>query len=361
MSLSHDIPADVSAIERELRRQRQEQPFGESVVRARTLNLVIVSRIEPVPPDVIAQLTEAHPCRAILIDLSPDVAAIAVRVSTSCVLAHTGTACLAREEVRLRTPVELESHKVESMVTSLLVPGLPTFLWWRGEPEVDNPVLIRLSLHCDRIVLDSADHRHPLSGVAALHRAISGGRLPAVTDLAWSRITAWRELTAQFFDSRQCAEFAAHILQARIADLGGSDGVSSDSLLFAAWIARQLQWRPSRPPVPRPEERQLEFQCAGKACQIHFISQDGPGRGLQSVQLIATGTKEATFAIERTTNAAGLITTTQLGTQQRVQRTVRNRCVDVAEMLGRELSAAGHDALYEQVLRVAAEMAGPAQ
>ncbi len=361
MSLSHDIPADVSAIERELRRQWQEQPFGESVVRARTLNLVIVSRTDSVPPEVIAQITEAHPCRAIVVDLSSEAATIGAQVDSSSVLTHTGASCLAREEVRLRTSVEVESQKLESMVAALLVPGLPTFLWWRGEPKVDSPPLINLSAHCDRLVLDSADYRHPLSGFAALHRAISGSRLPAVTDLAWSRITAWRELTAQFFDSRQCAEFATHIRAARITDLSSSDGVSSDSLLFAAWIARQLGWQPIRDQAPRQEEYRLAFQRAGKACEIQFISHHAIGRGLQSVQLVAPDGKEATFSIERTIDAAGLTTTTQLGTQQQVQRTVRNHSVDVAEMLGRELSSPGHDTLYEQVLRVATEMAGTAQ
>lgn len=359
MGISHNISADVSAIERELRRQWQEQPFGESVVRTRTLNLVIISRTDSVPPEVIAQLTEAHPCRAIVVDLSAEVATIAAHVASSCILTHTGASCLAREEVRLRTPVGVESRKLESMVASLLVAGLPTFLWWRGEPDVNSPVLTRLSAHCDRMVVDSADSRHPLSGVVALHRAISGGRLPAVTDLAWSRITAWRELTAQFFDNRQCAEFANHIRQARIADLT-RDGMSSDALLFAAWVARQLDWHPIRLQAPRQEEHRIAFQGAGEPCEVQFISHHGTGRGLESVQLIAPGNNKATFSVERTADAAGLITTTQLGTQQQVQRTVRNRSLDVAEMLGRELWSTSRDTLYERVLSVAAEMAGTA-
>jgi glucose-6-phosphate dehydrogenase assembly protein OpcA len=357
MGVSHNIPPDVSAIERELRRQWQEQPFSESVVRTRTLNLVIVSRREPVPPEMIAQLTETHPGRAIAVDLSADIGSIGVHVVSSCVLTHTGANCLAREEVRLHTPLEVDGQRLESMVASLLVPGLPTFLWWRGEPDVDNPLLIRVSAHCDRMVVDSADNTHPWSGLAALHRAISGGRLPAVTDLAWSRITAWRELTAQFFDSRQCAQYVPHIRQARIVDLSGSD-LSSDSFLFAAWVTRQLGWHPIRRQA-RHEEHRIEFRRTGKTtCEIQFTSHRGTGRGLQSVQLIAPGREEATFSIERTADAAGLITTIQLGAQPQVRRTVRNRQLDLAEMLGRELSSASHDALYEQVLSVAADIVG---
>ncbi len=361
MGLSHNIPADVSAIERELRRQWQEQPFGESVVRTRTLDLVIVSRTDSAPPEVIAQLTEAHPCRAIAVDLSTEVTTIAAEVSSSCVLTHTGTSCLAREEVRLRAPAEVENQKLASIVVSLLAPGVPTFLWWRGEPDVISDTFRRISAHCDRVVVDSAEYGDPWLGLAALRRAISSGRLPAVTDLAWSRITAWRELTAQFFDSRQCAEFATHIRTARITDLGSSDGVSSDSLLFAAWIARQLDWRPIRPQAPGQEEHRIAFQRGGRACEIQLISHDGTGHGLRSVQLIAADNEEATFSIERTADTTGLITTTQLGTQQQVQRTVRNRKLNLAEMLGRELSSTSHDTLYEQVLSVAAEMVGAAQ
>ena len=359
MGLLHNIPADVSAIERELRRQWQEQPFSELVVRTRTLNLVIVSRTKPIPPEVIAQVTETHPCRAIVVDLSAEAGTIAAHVTSSCLSTHTGASCLAREEVRLRTPMEVESKRLESIVASLLVPGLPTFLWWRGEPDVASPILIALSAHCDRIVLDSGDYRDSLSGIAALHRAISGGRLPEITDLAWSRVAAWRELTAQFFDSRQCAECTAHSRAARIADLGGAV-VSSDALLFAAWVTRQLDWHPISPQAPSQEEHRIACQRAGKICEIQFISHDGNGRGLQSVQLIAAGGKEATFSIERTADAAGLITTTQLGAQQRVQRTVRNRKLNLAEMLGRELSSASRDRSYERVLGVAAEMVGTA-
>jgi glucose-6-phosphate dehydrogenase assembly protein OpcA len=356
MGSSHNIPADVSAIERELRRQWEEHPFNESVIRTHTLNLVIVSRTDPVPTEAIAHLTEAHPCRVIVIEMSADVATMDAHIASSCLLTHTGASCLAREEVRLRTPVEVPSQKLERVVTSLLVPGLPTFLWLRGESEIESPMLIRLSAHCDRIVLDSADYRHALSGFTALQRAISGGRLPAVADMAWSRTAPWRGLTAQFFDSRRCAEFATHIREARIADLT-RHRVSSDSLLIAAWLARQLRWQPiGARQTLNQEEHRIVFQRAAQTCEIQFISHDGNGCGLQSLQLIAAGGKEATFSIQQTPDAAGLITTTQLGTQQRVQRTVRSHKLSVTEMLSRELSSAGHDTLYEQVLSVAAEM-----
>ncbi len=355
-----NIPADASAIARELQRQWQNQAPGASVLRTRTLNLVIVSRADPVPPAVISQLAEAHPCRAIVVDLSSGITALDAQVSSSCILAHTGAHCLAREEVRLHAPTEVESNKLESIVASLLVPGLATFLWWRGEPAVDSGIFRRLAARCDRIVLDSTEYEDPWSGLAALQRAISERRwVTAITDLAWSRITAWRELTAQFFDNRTCANYPARIRIARIA--GGGSRLSSGAVLFAAWIARQLGWQTSGVSMPGPGVHHLTFQRDGNPTEIELITHHDARPGLRFVQLIAGDDRNARFSIERTADGTGLVTTSRLGAQPQVQRTVRCRTLNAAEMLGLELSSVSRDTLYEAVVSVVAEMMGAAR
>lgn len=362
MGLSNSTPADVSSIERELQRQWQAHASSEPVVRTRILNLVVVSLSDETPKEVIELLAEAHPCRAILIDMGARVPDFRAEVSSSCAVAYTAAGCLAREEVRLRVPHELESGKLESVVVPLLVPDLPVFLWWRGRPDLENELFTRLVAHSDHVVLDSAECEDPWMELADIGHAIAGrGWRAAVTDLAWSRITAWRDLTAQFFDNRQCAEYPVYICAVSI--VCGNDGhLPADAVLFAAWIARQLGWRATPGTVASASgpggHQRLALERNGSGREIGFVPDRAAAHCLQSVRLNTEGDKDAMFAIQQTANRGGLITTTRLGTQKQIQRTVRSRVLNLAEMIGCEISLSSRDTLYEQVLGVVAEILG---
>lgn len=360
MGLSNSIPADVSGIERELQRQWQAHAFRNPVVRTRSLNLVVVSPGDETPTGVIEQLTEAHPCRAILINMGAKTPDFLAEVSSSCAVAHAGAGCLTREEVCLRVPYEVESGKLESVVVPLLVPDLPVFLWWRSRPDLENELFTRLASHSDHFVLDSAECEDPWMGLVGIGHAIAGRRWrAAVTDLAWSRITAWRELTAQFFDNRQCAEYPAHICAVSIA-CGNGGRLPADAVLFAAWIARQLEWRATSETgasASGPSRNQrLMLGRNGNRREIGFVLDRSAARGLQSVRLNAESDKDATFVIQQTSNRSGMTTTTRLGAQKQIQRTVRRGVLTLAEMIGSEISRSSRDMLYEQVLGVVAEI-----
>ena len=129
------------------------------------------------------------------------------------------------EAVVMRMYGRLAVH-AESVVLPLLASDAPVVTWWYGEP----PQLIAhdpLGVFADRRVTDSALSPDP---VAAL-RTRSQDYVPGDTDLAWTRITAWRALCASAFDS------ATGLVQS-MQVVGAPDDASRS--LLAGWLTARL-------------------------------------------------------------------------------------------------------------------------
>ena len=244
MGSSTDIPADVGAIEAELARQRRDQASGKPVVRARTLNLLAVSRQDPAPPDVMARLTEAHPCRAISVDFSSGVGDFRAQVSASCTagagwgeLPGAGRSAFAsscrsreREAGECRDPAARTRSAHVPVVARRTPIGRPVVHQAGGPLRSNRRGFGRKRRSLVGTGRDRTRHIGP--GVAW---GLDGSGVV-------TRITPWRELTAQFFDNERCAPYPARVRAVRIV-YGSAAHLLSDAVLLAAWIARQLTWR----------------------------------------------------------------------------------------------------------------------
>jgi glucose-6-phosphate dehydrogenase assembly protein OpcA len=362
MAFANNIPADVSSIEHELQQQWRIHASTRTVVRTRTLNLVIASPETQMPAELVEQVTQAHPCRVLVLERTREPSKLHAEISTSCASAQSGTSCLVREEVRLLAPAQLEGGKIESLVVPLLVSDVPVFLWWRGTPDFTSELFVRLAAHANRVILDSSEFKSAWSGLTEIARAISSQSWRArISDLAWGRMTIWRELTTQFFDNRRCGEHPQHIRLARIA-YGGGDHLPADAVLLAAWVAHQLGWRAAQPTQVSAATRNTHFRLAlqrdGDQREIEFVSDGAAPPGIASLQLVAEGERAGLFTIEHTPDYHSLVTTSRLAGQEQVQRTVRSRISTLPEMIVRELSLTGRDVLYEQVLIAMSEIGG---
>lgn len=110
----------------------------------------------------------------------------------------------------------------DGVVLPLLLPDTPVVVWWPGRaPEVaaEDPV----GELGNRRITDSG------SAAQLINRARH--TRPGDSDLAWTRLTAWRALLAAALD-----QYPAHILSATVAARRGS----ASALLLAAWLEDRL-------------------------------------------------------------------------------------------------------------------------
>src|SRR5439155_26403871 len=83
--------------------------------------------------------------------------------------------------------------RLASAVIPLLVPDLPVFLWWTGNPPFGRRHFEGLTALADRLIFDSADFARPDQVLPAIARVSeqARGRF-GITDLNWTRLTPWR-------------------------------------------------------------------------------------------------------------------------------------------------------------------------
>lgn len=136
------------------------------------------------------EMSREHPCRVLVAIPRPGRGTAARLDAEVRFLGDSGPG----ETVVLRLHGELAEH-AHSVLLPLLLPDAPVVAWWPGEaPGVpaEDPVG-RLA---QRRITDAAACADPMAALAA--RATS--YRPGDTDLAWTRITAWRTLLAAALD-----------------------------------------------------------------------------------------------------------------------------------------------------------------
>jgi len=82
-----------------------------------------------------------------------------------------------------------------------------------------------------------------------------------------------------------------------------------------------------------------------------------PGTGVAAVFLSCQGNPQAVFVVSRTQDGKGLATRAELPGQPAMRRLVRTGDESATCLVSRELEILGRDVVYEEVLRVASELA----
>ncbi len=238
---------DVAEIERELQhvwRSASEGDGESAILRASMLNFIVrVSDLEgeAAAVQVVARVSEVIPCRAfVLLDAGPvpQHAALEAWISSHCQALGPGGKQLCCEQITIRvTPAAAAG--LPSTLLALLVPDLPTALWWPGEAALEGPLLTRLARHVDLLVIDSTQFADAGPGLGALSRWARSESGPAVADVAWSRLDAWRELAAAPFDA---PPFDALLASVHAIEVEHTPAGRSLALLFAGWLGSRLGW-----------------------------------------------------------------------------------------------------------------------
>ena len=218
-----DLPdTTVSKISRALVSVREE---GGAVALGRVLTLLILTR-EGAMEEVIEAANDAsreHPMRVIVLMIDSDDDGDA-RLDAQI---RVGGDAGASEVVTLRAFGEAGSSNLESLVTGLLLPDAPVVVWWPNSTP-DHPSQTSIGKIAQRRITDAATKPDPSAWVAGLGDSYA----PGDTDLAWTRLTRWREQLAAILDQPPYEPVT------RVRVRGAAD--SPSTALLAAWLRLAL-------------------------------------------------------------------------------------------------------------------------
>lgn len=216
-----DLPdTTTSKVSKEIVTMREQ---GGVVALGRVLTLVVITPAG-FSEDAIAAANAAsreHPCRIIV--LARGQAEEPTRLDAQI---RVGGDAGASEVIVLSGHGEL-SEASESMVSALLLPDAPIVAWWpHGVP--DNAAGTPIGRIARRRITDSANEPDPRAALEQISKSYVAGD----TDLAWTRLTTWRNQLAAVLDQVDTEPITGITVE------GATD--SPSTLLLGAWLALAL-------------------------------------------------------------------------------------------------------------------------
>lgn len=287
-----------------------------AVVRACSMTLLVATAGEGDEQDLagtLGDLMHSHPCRYVVLRLvdrpAPEFAA---RVFAQCQLAFGRRHQLCCEQIEF-TATRDRIPDFYAVALGLTVADLPVLLWMRDARLLMDPAFQTVLPLSRPLIVDSAQFVDALAGLAEMDRLRRDGW--RIKDLAWSRLTVWRETIAQMFETAACRNLLSRIDRVEVKGRFGPTG--TDVQYLAAWLGERL-----------PE--------AAIAAS---------GSGVQRIRLIAGGQR-----LEVNDAGLALVATSLDGMVTRVPDPARGD----AGLLEEELSILGPDPTYDATLRAVA-------
>jgi glucose-6-phosphate dehydrogenase assembly protein OpcA len=281
-------PFDAAGLEAELRAMwksasAERGEGGGAVYRAALANLVVPveperqSQLAPVLTDVMRR----HPSRLFLIAVGADKDArsageLRARVTAVCHRREGGGGLVCSEQVVLQGDARA-GVLVPSAVRALLVGDLPMVLLdlqvmpslpWMGE-------LIETA---DLVLEDSGMRERP-EEEETLWDLLGREGSARVHDLAWARLTPWREILAEVFDGAPMIRALRALTEVTIEHCG--EFPPSPAWLLAGWLAARLDWT-----LAGASSRSIDLSSPGGPVRIMMGAHpDGDGRGLRRIRV----------------------------------------------------------------------------
>lgn len=285
-TLSAGLEVQIGDVERELKKLWQTE--GDVATRASLMNLAVYCEGEQaMTPNtrLIAQLTQDHACRALLIVAAPSAVRSPVRawISAHCHLSRAGAKQVCCEQITFLLVGESQDL-IPNIVFSHLDSDLPLYLWWQAALP-DQPHQ-QLWAWVDRLIVDSQGWSEPavqFSRARALIGADDQSRL-ILRDLNWTRSLYLRQAVAQAFDHPGSFEQLGKIDAVTITH---APGARTTAILVLAWLQTRLEWgKASR----RSEGIAFSPGNNGQVIQVNLAEE--PGKVISRFQIRAG---EATF------------------------------------------------------------------
>lgn len=240
----------IARLEQELRAlwAPTEDPNEIPLSRVCTMNLEVVAPtqelLERYTP-VVDEVTASIPARAILASIEPDAPGEELSGHATAVCSLEGGKKICSERIILACRGD-GAARAASAIEAFLVPEIPTALVWLGKVHVEDPIFEDLANDAHRIILDS-EYTSVTSVINVASWARKQRNAPRIMDLAWTRVAAWQELLARFFDAAENRELATKITKVSVKQASEPGArVGPEAALMLGWIGTRLGWKLAR-------------------------------------------------------------------------------------------------------------------
>jgi glucose-6-phosphate dehydrogenase assembly protein OpcA len=209
----------------------------EGVLRACTMTLLVIAEEAEDPQGIgetIAALMPEHPSRVILIRTrAADARELSARVYSQCWMPFGQRQQICCEQIEI-TASDPSVPDLASVALALVAPDLPVMIWCRSPRLFGHPDFPKLGAIAGKVIVDGAQLGSPRQALKTLSE-FPGRR---VADLAWTRLTRWRQLIAQIFDKPENAAKLTSIRDVQVHHSGAE--VPIEGYYFAAWLDEAL-------------------------------------------------------------------------------------------------------------------------
>ena len=252
----------------------QEGKQGDAgVLRACSMTLVVISEAgddASALGETIAALMPEHPARTILIRLSGEgERALSQRVYQQCWKPFGQRQQICCEQIEI-TASDAALADLPSVILPLAVPDLPAILWCRSARLMRRPEFGEMARMATKVVMDSAAATDPTDAIRRMAGAVRSGGI--VADLAWTRLTRWRETLVRVFENR---DTLARLSEVNSVLVRFGPGYDTAAWYLAAWAANALaSVGQAVTPVISPQDESLRLELSGGLFHVKLTRQD---------------------------------------------------------------------------------------
>jgi glucose-6-phosphate dehydrogenase assembly protein OpcA len=321
---------DLSELWVSLGKQNGDESTG--VLRACAMTLIVVAEAQEDAAEVgetLALLMRDHPSRAVVVRVrDSDEPELEARVFAQCWMPFGQRRQICCEQIEISTS-NTSLADVPAVVLPLVAADLPVILWFRPLRLLGNPALRDLAHIATKTIIDSAAIPGARAALQRLARAAASG--VGLGDLAWTRLTRWRELIAQVFEN---PAYFSHLPAITTVTIAHSEAaVPVGAFYMAAWL-------------------QLCLEKAGSKPLVRWERSDETGEGgLSRVEFSKSDPSALTAWVRKVEGSAAEVRVNSLA-----NRVVFPETSDYV-LLREELSITGRDPIYENSLALASKLA----
>ncbi len=345
-NISPGLPVEIGQIDRALKKLWEQG--DEKMTRASLVNLAVYSEAPNSLAEntqIVAQITEDHACRAIVIAADPSAKEprIEAWIAAHCHVSRAGSKQVCSEQLSFSLAGSF-AKLLPNIVFSHLDSDLPFYLWWRG--EFPDPIDPQLWSWVDRLIFDS----QPWSEFETQMRLVEtaqadAGRRMVLCDLNWARLVHWRLALAQFFD---CGAMHDELAQIERVEIDFAPEYRSTALLMIGWLAAQLGWMLQEV----ADEMTLSFSdCAGELISVAL--REIAGEPINRCSLHC-GTTE--FRVAQNSAAETLIASVQIDGAERKHQFMPAGRNDPVALMSEELLRGGPHRVYLRAVQIVREL-----
>ncbi len=252
---------------------QQGQQGDAGVLRACTMTLLVIAEAADDAAalgETVAALMPEHPARAILIRLRGEgERALSQRVYQQCWKPFGQRQQICCEQIEI-TASDAALADLPSVILPLAVPDLPVILWCQSARLVRRPEFGEIAGMATKVVIDSAAAGDSTDAIVCMADGVRSGGILA--DLAWTRLTRWRETLARVFENR---DTLARLSEVDSVQVRFGPGYETAAWYLAAWAANALAsvGQVVTPVISRQDES-LRLELSGGTFRVELSRQE---------------------------------------------------------------------------------------